>query len=202
MADLEHVVIQDPDIHEPKDVSTATAGQVYIANGAGSGAWAAPTIAETFEQTSDVVIANTTTEGTLIGAGIGTLVIPANSLIVGQRVKFMTQGIISDTATPTFNLRYKLNNIEIVATGAQTLGAISNDHWIVDVDFVVRSIGATGSIMPVGGFVTSQNDHFALVVLAPVTLDTTIAQTVDITGQWGAASASNTVTSQITELMV
>lgn len=35
-----HSTITDPNIHEPKGVATATNGQVYIANGSGSGAWA------------------------------------------------------------------------------------------------------------------------------------------------------------------
>ena len=39
MANKEHNVITDPEIHEPKDASTATAGQVYISDGAGSGIW-------------------------------------------------------------------------------------------------------------------------------------------------------------------
>lgn len=36
---IEHVTITDPNIHEPKGASTATANTVYISNGAGSGAW-------------------------------------------------------------------------------------------------------------------------------------------------------------------
>jgi len=35
----EHSVITDPNIHEPKGVATAAAGEVYVANGSGSGAW-------------------------------------------------------------------------------------------------------------------------------------------------------------------
>lgn len=35
----EHDSITDPDIHEPKGASTAPAGAVYIADGAGSGSW-------------------------------------------------------------------------------------------------------------------------------------------------------------------
>lgn len=34
-----HGSITDPNIHEPKGASTATAGQVYAADGAGSGTW-------------------------------------------------------------------------------------------------------------------------------------------------------------------
>jgi hypothetical protein len=37
--EVEHSAIADPNIHEPKNVSTATANQVYVANGSGSGSW-------------------------------------------------------------------------------------------------------------------------------------------------------------------
>lgn len=36
---IEHRVITDPEIHEPKGVSTAAANTAYVANGTGSGAW-------------------------------------------------------------------------------------------------------------------------------------------------------------------
>ena len=39
MADIEHSAITDPNIHEPKGVATATANQVYLSDGASSGAW-------------------------------------------------------------------------------------------------------------------------------------------------------------------
>ena len=35
----EHNAITDPEIHEPKGVAAASADQVYVADGAGSGAW-------------------------------------------------------------------------------------------------------------------------------------------------------------------
>lgn len=36
---IEHKNIVDPNIHEPKGIATATAGQIYVANGASSGSW-------------------------------------------------------------------------------------------------------------------------------------------------------------------
>lgn len=36
---VEHVDITDPELHEPKGIAAATVDQVYVANGAGSGAW-------------------------------------------------------------------------------------------------------------------------------------------------------------------
>lgn len=41
MANVEHSAITDPNIHEPKGVAAATSGQVYVADGAGSGNWQA-----------------------------------------------------------------------------------------------------------------------------------------------------------------
>jgi hypothetical protein len=35
----EHNTITDPNIHEPKGVASASSGQVYVADGAGSGDW-------------------------------------------------------------------------------------------------------------------------------------------------------------------
>lgn len=39
MADIQHALIQDPMIHEPKGAATANNGTVYVANGTGSGVW-------------------------------------------------------------------------------------------------------------------------------------------------------------------
>lgn len=39
MPNVQHAVTTDPDIHEPKGASTASAGMVYVADGAGSGTW-------------------------------------------------------------------------------------------------------------------------------------------------------------------
>ncbi len=42
MANIQHSVLTDPQLHEPKGVSTAASGKVYRANGSGSGAWVFP----------------------------------------------------------------------------------------------------------------------------------------------------------------
>lgn len=39
MADIEHKDISDPEIHEPKGVSTASQHAVYVATGLGTGIW-------------------------------------------------------------------------------------------------------------------------------------------------------------------
>jgi microcystin-dependent protein len=42
MADIYHRDLTDPEIHEPKGISTAEAGTVYVADGSGSGSWIEP----------------------------------------------------------------------------------------------------------------------------------------------------------------
>lgn len=50
MPTVQHKTLTDPDLHEPKGVSSATNGQVYVADGAGSGAWKEyPTATETLK---------------------------------------------------------------------------------------------------------------------------------------------------------
>lgn len=39
MANVNHNTLTDPYLHEPKGISTALAGQIYVADGAGSGTW-------------------------------------------------------------------------------------------------------------------------------------------------------------------
>lgn len=46
MPNVEHANITDPNVHEPKGVSTATAGQIYIADGSGSGDWTTPALSD------------------------------------------------------------------------------------------------------------------------------------------------------------
>jgi hypothetical protein len=41
MANVNHSSLTDPYLHEPKGVASAASGEVYVANGAGSGAWTA-----------------------------------------------------------------------------------------------------------------------------------------------------------------
>lgn len=36
---VQHNAITDPDIHEPKGIAAATAGKVYVSDGASSGDW-------------------------------------------------------------------------------------------------------------------------------------------------------------------
>lgn len=55
---ISHKNIDDPEIHEPKGISTATTKSVYIADGAGSGSW------EVITDPTDLTENSTTIGGT------------------------------------------------------------------------------------------------------------------------------------------
>lgn len=61
MANVQHSTLTDPNIHEPKGVSTAAADQLYRSNGSGSGTW---TSANRFPGTGWAQYRNATFVGT------------------------------------------------------------------------------------------------------------------------------------------
>jgi len=163
-----------------------------------------------FTQTADKTVANTTTETTLIGTGVGTLTLPANSLIAGRTVRIKMSGIYSTVAvtggTVTVKVKYGSTVIATIATTALLTGA-TNDYWEGEVVLTCRTTGATGTVMT-SGRVGYQITGNAVIwdelnnAGATTTIDTTAATALDVTVTWSAANASNTVTSLVGSLEV
>jgi len=61
MANVQHSSLTDPNLHEPKGISTASANQLYLSSGSGSGTW---TNANRFPGTGWGKYTNTTYVGT------------------------------------------------------------------------------------------------------------------------------------------
>ena len=61
MANVQHSSLTDPNLHEPKGIATASANQLYLSNGSGSGTW---TNANRFPGTGWGKYTNTTYVGT------------------------------------------------------------------------------------------------------------------------------------------
>lgn len=152
-----------------------------------------------FTQTASATVANTVTETTVTAAGVGTLTLPANYFRIGTSLKIIATGYISDTGTPTLNIRFKLGSTTICSTGAVALaGTISNNLWRVEVELTCRTVGATGTVIAQGKFEYDESTHAGttegMVSTATTTIDTTATQAVNLTVEWGTANASNTIT--------
>jgi hypothetical protein len=91
----EHDSITDPNIHEPTGAASATAGEVYVSDGAGSGLWL-PT-GGTIHAEMEVV--NNTTGQSLTAATDSTL--NTNSDYVQLDTGIWTAGLVSDATFDT-----------------------------------------------------------------------------------------------------
>ena len=148
-----------------------------------------------FLATASATVANTVTETTLIGSGVGTLTLPANFWRVGRSIKIYAAGVISDTGTPTVRFRTKLDSTSIIDSTAIALsGTLSNTGWELTADLICRTAGGSGTIFGQGSFHYGADNRIPLSAVAAVTIDTSASDALNLTIEWGAASASNTIT--------
>lgn len=157
-----------------------------------------------FTQTANATVANTTTETSVIGTGVGTKTIPANFFVAGKTVELMGSGIFSTALVPgNVTLRFKLGSTTIASATITTMpSSASNVEFNYCLMITCRTTGATGTVMAGGGlfyFTKAGTEEFAPLnnAGATTTIDTTATQAIDLTWQWATASASNTATGTI-----
>jgi hypothetical protein len=141
------------------------------------------------------VVANDN-ELTLIGSGVGSLVIPANTLTAGKTYRVTARGKYStDASNPAqMNWRLKLGSTTIAATGNAGLGTNKVDkNYDIHFEFTCRTTGASGSVMAQGMFFTEDGPgaNGAENSFAATTIDTTTSNTVDFTVDLTDGSAGN-----------
>ena len=172
-----------------------TTQKTYAARTAGATSFSSGVL---YVGTSTVTVANSTTETSMLGTGVGSATLPANFAVVGRTIRVRSHGFISDTATPSSTIKIKLGAVTLITSTGSLPSGLSNAEVTFEFVFTFRSIGATGTVIgqgvsriTSGAFVSSAAR--ALVMTAPVTIDTTIANAMDVTYKWGTASASNTI---------
>lgn len=104
-----------------------------------------------FTQTVDTVVnVNVITDlvSDSVSTGVGTLLIPANSLKIGSTLLFKCGGTFNTRLTNTCSL---LPRIGVGITGYGELYSVnsSSGHWTYEVQFCVRSLGVSGQISSV-----------------------------------------------------
>lgn len=134
-------------------------------------------------------ITNTTTETSIIGTGVGGLTVPANTFQVGSSYHGKIGGVISNQNNDTIWIRIKTGSTILASTGSITLSTATTQGWECELDFTIATIGATGSMCTNGNFAYNRNSGSleGFVFQDVQTIDTTIANTLDITVEWGQA---------------
>jgi len=146
-----------------------------------------------FTQTSSVTVANTVTETTLVGTGIGTVTLPANYGQTGKSLMLEGFGYHSAAAVPTIRIRVYKGTTLLLDTGVGNSGNSTNALIQIRAQITWRStttVSAQGFYQEEG---TGTPNNFQMVNTAPITVNTT-AEALNITVTWGTASASNSIT--------
>jgi len=153
-------------------------------------------------QSGGKLITNTASETSALGSGIGSRMVAPNQLKVGNRIMIRGRGVYS---TPTLGLgvsiaiRVKMNSTVVaqVTTTSVTLG-VANMAFKFECEVVVNAVGAAGKVVCGGeGSYTIVPGSKAFDDLdnagVETTVDTTVAQMLDVTLQWDAASTTRSL---------
>jgi len=153
------------------------------------------------QTTNSTIVTNTTTETTIMGSGVGSLIVPANGFAVGDSFRAVLVGVMNADNNQTIRIKLKTGSVILLDSGVQDLGsAVIDDVWSLNVDFTVRQIGAAGvaSIVSLGSFHYTKTNNasvqgFGFNVVNSTTFNTTISNTLNVTVQWGNASTGNNI---------
>lgn len=151
-----------------------------------------------FTQIADRTIGNTTTETSMFSTGVGSLTIPANTLVAGRTYRIKLKGYASGNNGDTSTIKVKLGNTELVSSTG-TWQKLTDIGFTLEFDFTCRTTGATGTVAGNGYSLVSGGQGFSTVLMRALlagtdTINTTVDQAIDLTYQWSAASADNKIT--------
>jgi hypothetical protein len=157
-----------------------------------------------FTETADNTITNSTSNLTMIGTGVGSNTIGANTMAVGQTITVKGFGYLSTAAVaPTLIFTFA-NSSSSAAITAPTLTTLLNNNpleW--ELVMVCRTTGnsGSGSVM-INGWVSVGGAKTYIATSGPYVFDTTIGQTIDLQAQFGTASTSNTIVTKTYRMSV
>lgn len=153
---------------------------------------------------SSTPVTGTTVESSLIGTGLGTLSVPANSFFLGESFSAKLGGHISCVGTATIQIRVKSGSVLLGDTGVIALDTTTNKHWDIELFFTIRNTGVAGlaSICSYGlfGYIKNSGINYEaanFVLINNTTFDTTILNTLNVTAQWNTNNAGNSIYSDI-----
>lgn len=157
-----------------------------------------------FTQTgSSTPVAATTASGSLLGAGAGSLSVPANGFRVGDAFQASLSGKLSAQNNDTLQILVKSNGVILSDTGTMSMSGVTSKSWRLDIDFAIHKTGAAGvaEISTAGVFQYRQNASTNLVgeiftSINSSSFDTTITNTLVITAQWSSNNANNSIYSE------
>jgi hypothetical protein len=167
MATVQHSALTDPNLHEPKGVSTAAAGKVYVANGSGSGVWQYPA----GHAYADMYITGSSTAQTLAASSAKSKLNPTGAWTANGN-----QAVTMDAANGQITVLqagvYQLDFWIVFETAAISGGAAYNFHYAINGTPSTRKVYVkkttngvdTLNVSAVGYATLAANDIFSMYV--------------------------------------
>ena len=145
-----------------------------------------------FNQTASFTgVSASIAESSLIGGGVGTLTVPANSFTQGDAYHATFSGTCQFHNGDTLRIRVKTDSTLISDTGVMTLNRADDERWNLDIDFSIHETGESGSavLASTGVFQYTQHasDAFSgrnFGLINNTTFDTTINNQLEVTAQF------------------
>lgn len=162
-----------------------------------------------YSQTEGSTPINTlNTEGTLIGNGIGSLSVPANTFKVGDMFRIKMNGRCTNGNNSVLNFKIKGDGGTPFLDSSFTMSQTTDKIWSLDFDFVIKQIGSAGtaSIQTSGMFnyiknASTSHEGFMFDENQSTSFDTTILNTLNITAKWTTINGSASIHSHTFNLL-
>jgi hypothetical protein len=142
-------------------------------------------------------------EASLIGAGVGTLTVPANAFKVGDSFVAKMCGQLSCSNNSILHFRVRSNGVVIIDALEYTLATATNKFFDLILDFTITKLGAAGvgELFANGVFTYNKNASNAIEginfgLINNTLFNTTVNNTLSITAQWITNNVANTIRSQ------
>lgn len=157
-----------------------------------------------FAQTSDSLSVSGVLEQSIVGSGVGTLTVPANTFQIGNSFNCALDGLLSCLGSATLHIHIKtLGGVILCDTGIIYMSVTTAKSWFLNLYFTIRNIGVnTVASISSGGvfsYIKNASTNFEGYVLSTIndtTFDTTIDNTLVITAQWNTDNATNQIQSR------
>lgn len=167
-----------------------------------------------FVAAANKTVANTTTETSIVGTGIGSLTLPATAVealpvtttpfwYFGKTIRMTMMGVWSQTgASPTRTATLYYGSTALCTIALPVFAtAVTGRGWSLAIIMTCRATGASGAVN-CRGWITLTGDAGAdsrqyELGAGTVTIDTTSSNALDLKWTWGTADASNTITATI-----
>jgi hypothetical protein len=145
----------------------------------------------------------TTISNSSAEAVLQSFAIPADDAVVGAVYRIRAYGTAQVTGTPTMTFRFRIGGVagtSLLAFSAITARTgMTDGFWEIELIATCSATGVSGTWSPFGrgghNFVGTASTLTSMLtaVTASVTRDTTISNDLVLTGQWSAASSSNSI---------